>query len=93
VHTRTVTIDGDVFDPAGTLTGGNRCCLKVFFLLKDFSVKDLILLLTLGARSSSVSVLAKLEELKQAQDKLTEKSNELEKVVKELNNCKGVAEK
>nr|QIC49989.1 structural maintenance of chromosomes protein 2 [Actinia equina] len=67
IKTRTVTLDGDVFDPAGTLTG--------------------------GARSSSVSILAKLGELKEAQDKLKEKSNELEKVVKELNNCKSVAEK
>ena len=49
--------------------------------------------LIIGARSSSVSILAKLEELKDAQDKLTEKSAELEKVVKELNKCKSVAEK
>ncbi|XP_032230593.2 structural maintenance of chromosomes protein 2 [Nematostella vectensis] len=67
VKTRTVTLEGDVFDPAGTLTG--------------------------GARSSSASILAKLQELKEAQDELNAKSKELETVVKELATCSKVAEK
>ncbi|KAK3732610.1 hypothetical protein QZH41_016080, partial [Actinostola sp. cb2023] len=67
VHTRSVTLEGDVFDPAGTLTG--------------------------GARSSSGSILSKLEELKQAQDELKQAQEELKRVKEELNNCKNVAEK
>ncbi|XP_028403632.1 structural maintenance of chromosomes protein 2-like [Dendronephthya gigantea] len=67
VRSRCVTLDGDVFDPAGTLTG--------------------------GARSNNTSILAKLQELNTASEAFSKKSGELDKVMKELENCKKVAEK
>ena len=49
--------------------------------------------LTSGARSTHSSILVKLQELNEAQGTLEEKSKELQSVIKELDDCKKVAEK
>ncbi len=47
----------------------------------------------LGARSNNTSILAKLQELNTASEAFSKKSNELEQVLKELEDCKKVAER
>lgn len=46
-----------------------------------------------GARSNNTSILAKLQELNTASEAFSNKSGELDKVMKELENCKKVAGK
>jgi hypothetical protein len=46
-----------------------------------------------GARSNNTSILAKLQELNMASEAFSKKSDELENVMKELEDCRKVAEK
>ena len=62
-------------------------------LYNNASYTALFSFLISGARSSHSSILVKLQELNEAQATLEEKSAELQSVIKELADCKKVAEK
>ncbi|NWS15035.1 SMC2 protein, partial [Pachyramphus minor] len=79
IMTRTVTIDGEVFDPQGTLHGGN--CL--FYSYNN----------TVCASSHAVPILSKLQEMKDTEVELKAKESELATVESELASLKKVAEK
>ncbi|NXH38968.1 SMC2 protein, partial [Dicaeum eximium] len=74
IMTRSVTLDGDVFDPQGTLHGGNYW----FYSHNTNNV---------------VSILSKLQEVKDVETELKEKESELAAVENELARLKTVAEK
>ncbi|NWU85229.1 SMC2 protein, partial [Onychorhynchus coronatus] len=80
IMTRTVTLDGDVFDPQGTLHGGNCFMAFCFFHCT-------------GASSQAAPILSKLQEMKNIEVKLKEKESELETVESELASLKKVAER
>ncbi|KAK2521489.1 Smc2 [Columba livia] len=83
IMTKSVTLDGDVFDPQGTLHGGN-CWF--------YSYNNTVCLL-ICASSQAVSVLSKLQEIKCVELELRTKESELEAVENELASLKNVAEK
>ncbi|KFZ51483.1 Structural maintenance of chromosomes protein 2, partial [Podiceps cristatus] len=78
IMTRSVTIDGEVFDPQGTLHGGN-CWF--------YSYNN-----TVCACSQSESILSKIQEMKDIKEQLKTKEAELETVEKELARLKNVAD-
>nr|XP_045609046.1 structural maintenance of chromosomes protein 2-like [Procambarus clarkii] len=63
---KSVTLDGDVFDPAGTLTGGSR--------------------------RQGNSILAQLDSLREYQDELTAKTQQLRQVEQQLNHLQYLTE-
>ncbi|NWX80248.1 SMC2 protein, partial [Alca torda] len=79
IMTRSVTLDGDTFDPQGTLHGGN-CWF--------YSYNN-----TVCASSQAAPILSKLQEIKVVEVELKTKESELESVEKELASLKNVAEK
>ncbi|NXM36359.1 SMC2 protein, partial [Oxyruncus cristatus] len=79
IMTRTVTFDGDVFDPQGTLHGGN-CWF--------YSYNN-----TVCASSEDKPILSKLQEMKDIEVELKAKESELETVENEMASLKKVAEK
>ncbi|NXV24243.1 SMC2 protein, partial [Cepphus grylle] len=79
IMTRSVTLDGDTFDPQGTLHGGN-CWF--------YSYNN-----TMCASSQAAPILSKLQEIKVVEVELKTKESELESVEKELASLKNVAEK
>ncbi|NWT67502.1 SMC2 protein, partial [Prunella himalayana] len=78
IMTRSVTLDGDVFDPQGTLHGGN-CS---FYSYNTYS-----------ASSQATPILSKLQEVKDVEIELKKKESELEAVENELASLKMVAER
>ncbi|NXN83647.1 SMC2 protein, partial [Bombycilla garrulus] len=81
IMTRSVTLDGDVFDPQGTLHGGN--CSFYSYSTNNIG----------WASSQAASVLSKLQEVKAVEIELKKKESELAAVEKELASLKTVAEK
>ncbi|NXW58265.1 SMC2 protein, partial [Eurystomus gularis] len=79
IMTRSVTLDGDTFDPQGTLHGGN--CWFYSYIN------------TVCASSQAVPILSKLQEMKNVQEELKAKESELQTVEEELARLKNVAEK
>ncbi|NXK41687.1 SMC2 protein, partial [Piprites chloris] len=79
IMTRTVTLDGDVFDPQGTLHGGN-CWF--------YSYNNIVC-----ASSQAAPILSKLQEMKDIEAELKAKESELETVENELASLKKIAEK
>ncbi|NWQ69910.1 SMC2 protein, partial [Neopipo cinnamomea] len=79
IMTRTVTLDGDVFDPQGTLHGGN-CWF--------YSYNNIVC-----ASSQAAPILSKLQEMKDIEVELKAKESELQTVEDELASLKNVAEK
>ncbi|NWU54342.1 SMC2 protein, partial [Dromas ardeola] len=79
IMTRSVTLDGDTFDPQGTLHGGN-CWF--------YSYNN-----TMCASSQAAPILSKLQEMKVIEVELKTKESELESIEKELASLKNVAEK
>ncbi|NXP17002.1 SMC2 protein, partial [Scytalopus superciliaris] len=79
IMTRSVTIDGDVFDPQGTLHGGN-CWFHSYNNI-------------LCASSQAAPILSKLQEMKDVEVELKTKESELGTVEHELASLKKVAEK
>ncbi|NXF80379.1 SMC2 protein, partial [Sclerurus mexicanus] len=79
IMTRSVTLDGDVFDPQGTLHGGN-CWF--------YSYNNI-----LCASSQAAPILSKLQEMKDVEVELKTKESELGTVENELASLKKVAEK
>ncbi|NWY15606.1 SMC2 protein, partial [Aphelocoma coerulescens] len=77
IMTRSVTLDGDVFDPQGTLHGGN--CWFYSYNNNNNVV--------------SAPILSKLQEMKDVEIELKKKESELAAVEKELASLKTVAEK
>ncbi|EOB00725.1 Structural maintenance of chromosomes protein 2, partial [Anas platyrhynchos] len=65
---RSVTLEGDVFDPQGTLSGGNYC-------------------------TQTVPILSKVQEKREAEVSLKEKTSELAVIEKELASLHNVSEK
>ncbi|RMB94710.1 hypothetical protein DUI87_28823 [Hirundo rustica rustica] len=80
IMTRSVTLDGDVFDPQGTLHGGN--CL--FY---SYNTNNIVC-----ASSQAAPVLSKLQEVKDVEIELKKKESELAAVENELASLKMVAE-
>ncbi|NXR04988.1 SMC2 protein, partial [Sagittarius serpentarius] len=78
IMTRSVTIDGDMFDPQGTLHGGN--CW--FYSYNMYS-----------ACAQAAPILSKLQEMKAIEVELRTKESELETIENELASLKNVAEK
>ncbi|NXK91437.1 SMC2 protein, partial [Formicarius rufipectus] len=83
IMTRSVTLDGDVFDPQGTLHGGN-CWFYSY---------NNILCILMCASSQSAPILSKLQEMKDVEVELKKKESELGTVENELASLKKVAEK
>ncbi|NXA85128.1 SMC2 protein, partial [Melanocharis versteri] len=81
IMTRTVSRDGDVFDPQGTLHGGN--CW--FYSYNNNNI--------VCASSQSAPLLSKLQEVKDVEIELKKKESELAAVEKELASLKMAAEK
>ncbi|NWT11832.1 SMC2 protein, partial [Vireo altiloquus] len=79
IMTRSVTLDGDVFDPQGTLHGGN--CW--FYSYNNSNNNNNI----------AAPILFKLQEMKNVEKELKKKETELAAVEKELTSLKKVAEK
>ncbi|NXY18119.1 SMC2 protein, partial [Atrichornis clamosus] len=79
IMTRSVTLDGDVFDPQGTLHGGN-CWF--------YSYNNIFC-----ASSQAAPILSKLQEMKDVEVELKTKESELETVENELASLEKVAEK
>ncbi|NWU70394.1 SMC2 protein, partial [Pterocles burchelli] len=79
IMTRSVTLDGDTFDPQGTLHGGN-CWF--------YSYNNAVC-----ASSQPAPILSKLQEIKDVEVELKTKESELETVNNELASLKNVAEK
>ncbi|KAJ7410662.1 Structural maintenance of chromosomes protein 2 [Pitangus sulphuratus] len=79
IMTKTVTLDGDVFDPQGTLHGGN-CWF--------YSYNNIVC-----ASLQAAPILSKLQEMKDIEAELKAKESELETVENELASLKKVAEK
>ncbi|NWZ65042.1 SMC2 protein, partial [Acrocephalus arundinaceus] len=80
IMTRSVTLDGDVFDPQGTLHGGN-CWFYP------------IILIVLCASSQAAPILSKLQEEKDIEIQLKKKESELAAVENELASLQMVAER
>ncbi|NXT08877.1 SMC2 protein, partial [Prunella fulvescens] len=78
IMTRSVTLDGDVFDPQGTLHGGN-CWFYSYN--------------TNSASSQAIPILSKLQEMKDVEIELKKKESELAAVENELASLKTVAER
>ncbi|NXO81695.1 SMC2 protein, partial [Sitta europaea] len=81
IMTRSVTLDGDVFDPQGTLHGGN--CL--FY---SYNTNNIVC-----ASSQAAPILSKLQEVKEVEIELKKRESELAAVENELAGLKMVAEK
>ncbi|NWT61605.1 SMC2 protein, partial [Erythrocercus mccallii] len=81
IMTRSVTLDGDVFDPQGTLHGGN--CWFYSYNTNN----------TVCAFSQAAPILSKLQEMKDVEIELKKKESELETVENELASLKTVAER
>ncbi|NXQ87786.1 SMC2 protein, partial [Nyctibius grandis] len=79
IMTRSVTFDGDMFDPQGTLHGGN-CWFYSYNT-------------TVCACSQAAPILSKLQEMKDIEVELKTKESELATLEKELASLKNVAEK
>ncbi|NXE78498.1 SMC2 protein, partial [Cochlearius cochlearius] len=79
IMTRTVTLDGDMFDPQGTLHGGNY---------RFYSYNN-----TVCACSRAPPILSKIQEIRDTGEELKTKESELETVENELASLKNVAEK
>ncbi|NWW07406.1 SMC2 protein, partial [Oreocharis arfaki] len=77
IMTRSVTLDGDVFDPQGTLHGGN-----CWFYSNNNNDNNI-----------AAPILSKLQEIKDVEIELKKKESELATVEKELASLKKVAEK
>ena len=85
VMTRSVSLSGDVFDPAGTLTGGN-----------PYPPLPLLFVISLplpGARASSSSILLHLDQLWALELQLREKESELSAVSSQLTSLEKLAAK
>ncbi|NWT84464.1 SMC2 protein, partial [Lanius ludovicianus] len=80
IMTRSVTLDGDVFDPQGTLHGGN--CW--FYSYNNNNI--------VCASSQAAPILCKLQEIKNVEMELKKKDSELAAVEKELASLKRIAE-
>lgn len=102
VMTKTVTLGGDIFDPQGTLSGGeNITGSGVVFTHAHISSQscgccELSFYLCFpppGARSQSASVLASLQELKDIRDELSNKESQLRDAERQLACLKGTADK
>ncbi|NXA24941.1 SMC2 protein, partial [Ibidorhyncha struthersii] len=83
IMTRSVTLDGDMFDPQGTLHGGN-----CWFYSYNNSYNNAVC-----ASSQTTPLLSKLKEMKDIEVELKTKDSELETVENELACLKNVAEK
>ncbi|NXR60164.1 SMC2 protein, partial [Rhadina sibilatrix] len=81
IMTRSVTLDGDVFDPQGTLHGGN--CW--FYSYNTNNIEC--------ASSQAAAILSKLQEVKDIEIELKTKESELAAVQNELASLKTVAER
>ncbi|NXM57754.1 SMC2 protein, partial [Illadopsis cleaveri] len=81
IMTRSVTLDGDVFDPQGTLHGGN-CWFY------SYNTNNIVC-----ASSQAAAILSKLQEVKDVQIELKKKESELEAVENELASLNVVAER
>ncbi|NXQ74125.1 SMC2 protein, partial [Quiscalus mexicanus] len=81
IMTRSVTLDGDVFDPQGTLHGGN-CWFY------SYNTNNIVC-----ASSQAAPILSKLQEVKDVELELKKKESELEAVENELVSLKKVAER
>ncbi|NXP34119.1 SMC2 protein, partial [Leiothrix lutea] len=81
IMTRSVTLDGDVFDPQGTLHGGN-CWFY------SYHTNNIVC-----ASSQAAAILSKLQEVKDVQVELKKKESELEAVENELASLKVVGER
>ncbi|NWV14787.1 SMC2 protein, partial [Ptilonorhynchus violaceus] len=79
IMTRSVTLDGDVFDPQGTLHGGN-CWF--------YSYNNIVC-----SSSKAAPILLNLQEMKDVEVELKTKESELETVENELASLKKAAEK
>ncbi|NXA69597.1 SMC2 protein, partial [Mohoua ochrocephala] len=77
IMTRSVTLDGDVFDPQGTLHGGN--CWFYSYNNNNNNI--------------AAPILSKLQEMKDVEIELKKKESELAAVENELASLKNVAEK
>ncbi|NWT96632.1 SMC2 protein, partial [Urocynchramus pylzowi] len=81
IMTRSVTLDGDVFDPQGTLHGGN-CWFY------SYNTNNIVC-----ASSQAAPILSKLQEVKDIEIELKKKESELAAVENELASLKTVAER
>ncbi|NXB70266.1 SMC2 protein, partial [Donacobius atricapilla] len=81
IMTRSVTLDGDVFDPQGTLHGGN-CWFY------SYNTNNIMC-----ASSQTAPILSKLQEVKDVEIELKKKEFELAAVENELSSLKMVAER
>ncbi|NXH80822.1 SMC2 protein, partial [Edolisoma coerulescens] len=81
IMTRSVTLDGDVFDPQGTLHGGN-----CWFYSYNNNIN-------INNNNIAAPILSKLQEIKDVEIELKKKESELATVEKELASLKKVAEK
>ncbi|NWU42333.1 SMC2 protein, partial [Hylia prasina] len=81
IMTRSVTLDGDVFDPQGTLHGGN-CWFY------SYNTNNIVC-----SSSQATPILSKLQEVKDVEIQLKKKESELAAVENELASLKMVAEK
>ncbi|NXH52111.1 SMC2 protein, partial [Rhabdornis inornatus] len=81
IMTRSVTLDGDVFDPQGTLHGGN-------YWFYSYNTNNIVC-----ASSQAALILSKLQEVKAVEIELKKKESELAAVENELASLKTVAGK
>ncbi|XP_063831712.1 structural maintenance of chromosomes protein 2 [Ostrinia nubilalis] len=103
VRRRCVTLDGDVFDPSGTLSGGARAktAKRVTFhrdvrrrcVTLDGDVFDPSGTLSGGARAKGGSVLVQLQELKEAEAQLQQAEAQYQQCSAELASTQHAAEK